>query len=537
MSQFQLPQSRFQLPQPHASSPPLRLDRLSEKYSWARGTARGTEASRERYQTDLRQAFSEIDGLLAGFTYLDKMDPSQQVADSSFPSPLAMDEPLAATEPEPILGTDQYPMDITDIDLSEGEDHGTVPPCSASSSDAHRQPMAAQWDAIRDLRKETEFHHQRFQRMELLSNDPILAQLREAYKDSKSVRITGILIFKDVLDGFKPTKLKDIFAFASLSYAVSKLLFKSRRIDEMEIFAGIKAWRDSISDTGEREAFNKLARHLWPEAKNHLHFIPIPQRTPRSDTLWPWQPSSYQSMASDPMNRPGDIFPGPPLSHGGPVKNDMLDPTWALEVLHDINHISFEFADHVVDLTALTKDAWDLSKFRDFNPAASHHQPSSHGIPAVFAGQEGESQPCHRDWHLPQTEYPDLLRENGQGKAEQMPTQIDAETIQLRDTFVFVVVVAFIIEIKDLLHILRGNGLVSKSEKLYKAQIAEQKRFYKSAKEDFFEPRASSRPMPYRTYTALLSVAKLFTQEAYLKSISEVKHYLMTVAVVRKIPT
>jgi hypothetical protein len=518
------------LKMPHTSSPPLSIDKIRRKWSWVSGTARGTEDSREQYQKDLKNAFSEIDGLMAGFTYLDEMGASQHVTDSPS-SPVAIDDP-PLTEAKPTLSTDQYPMDI-DIDLSEEEDQGAVPPYSASSSDSQRQPMAAQWDAIRDLRKETEYHHQRFQRMATLANDPILSQLRESYKDSKSIRTTGILIFRDVLDGFQPSKLRDIFAFASLSYAVSQLLFKSGRIDKMEILGGLKAWRDSIADASEREAFNKLAHNLWPEAKNHLHFIPIPQMTPRSDTCWPRPPSNYQDTTSATMNRPYDSFPGPPLGHG-PVTSDMSVPNLVFEELDGINQTSFGFAEHLIDLTKFTQEVWEFSRLNDLSSVETNRQTTTSDIPATFSVDAEQSHSQHFGWHQQPAEYPSLLGDNAPGGAEHVSPESDAEKIRLQDTLVFVVVVTFIFEIKDLLNILSGRGLVSKPDKLYKNQEQQQKRFYKSAKEDFFEPRACSRPIPYRTYTALLSVAKIFTREAYLKTISEVKHYLVTVAVVRK---
>jgi hypothetical protein len=56
-------------PNKASGSPPLLIDEFRRKYSWANGVSRSTEASQTQYRKDLKKAFAEIDGLMAGFTY------------------------------------------------------------------------------------------------------------------------------------------------------------------------------------------------------------------------------------------------------------------------------------------------------------------------------------------------------------------------------------------------------------------------------------------------------------------------------------
>lgn len=128
------------------------------------------------------------------------------------------------------------------------------------------------------------------------------------------------MLFRDILDGYCPTKPNEIFAFASLAYSVSALLYREGRIEKSQILGGLRSWMDSISDPGERETFIKLARHLWPEAKDQLHAIPIQQKACVGKTPVPIQPFD-QNMASGVL----DHFGGVP-SNTGPtdVYNDLL---------------------------------------------------------------------------------------------------------------------------------------------------------------------------------------------------------------------
>jgi len=94
----------------------------------------------------------------------------------------------------------------------------------------------------------------------------------------------GILTFRAVLHGQIPTTLADIFAFASLSYVISKTLHTNGHLDESDILSGILDWRAAITDERERLALDEIAKQLWPEAKQILHFIPLKRTEIRPGT-------------------------------------------------------------------------------------------------------------------------------------------------------------------------------------------------------------------------------------------------------------
>ncbi|KAI8631752.1 hypothetical protein F5Y19DRAFT_402904 [Xylariaceae sp. FL1651] len=489
----------------------LLIDKIRDEYSWAKGTTRGTDSSQAQYQEALKNAFAEIDGLLAGFKYMDEMHSADEGRGAS---PAEQAPPEAIQAPEAVLPFKSWQAQAQAE--AQAEDGDTHIPDTTSHLASERQPMAVQWAAIKSLRAETDYHHQRFLAIPATTDNPILSQLRESYKDGKSVRKAGIIIFRDVLDGYRPTRLRDIFAFASLSYSVSQLLFKSKRIEQSEILAGLEAWRRSLSDAKEREAFDILALHLWPESKEHLQYSATqpPFRGQMSPGLWSGWGEVNESAATSKQNLEVPSMP------------DWSSP------LFDHHSANFDYGQDVhnladsgifgnaINITNHTHDAFDFSILSS-GIDTHHHQPYD-------GGQGGpSSQPAEAEsWSLgcpppfnQDTEQSDI-QDSHRG-----------EDLELRDSKVFLVVLAFLAEIQELLNILSGRGIVPRPDKLYKAEEEDQKRFYKTAQEIFFEPRCCDQQVPCRDFSALLAMARIFTEEAYLRTIPDVKHYLITVAV------
>lgn len=247
----------------------LLLEKCRTRYSWASGATRGTPSAIERHRKDLEVAFSELNGLMAGMHYQD------QAEGGTTPAP----------SPSPLQDTQAYPREIFD-DLLEDRPASDIATPSKLSATMESEPMASQWAAIRSLRKETEFHHKRFQALARRLENPIISDLLEVYPDAQSIRNKGACIVKDVLEGFQPNKLSLVFAFTCFSYSISLLLYKKDGIDKSDILADIRAWRDLIADPKERQAFNHLAPELWPEAKEHLHFIEIPAHPASGTARW-----------------------------------------------------------------------------------------------------------------------------------------------------------------------------------------------------------------------------------------------------------
>ncbi|KAK3360367.1 hypothetical protein B0T25DRAFT_565267 [Lasiosphaeria hispida] len=497
---------------------PLFLEQCRTKYSWASGATRGTPSAIERHRKDLKVAFSEINGLMAGMHYQDQAE-GNHPASPSLRSP----PPLQATREH----LDCYPteIDITDDLLGNTPgSHHTAPPEPAATIED--QPMASQWAAIRSLRKETEFHHERFQVHVRRLQDPIISNLLDIYPDARSIRNTGAQLVKDILEGFQPHKLSLVFAFTCFSYSISQLLYKKGHIAKSDTLANIRVWRDLIADPRERQAFNHLAPKLWPEAKEHLHFIDIPafpvdsaQATPAPlSDLWLATSSSLvgpaglspsqllHSQPSGQISRPADNTASPHLPDQYPFGVMPPDPS-----LRDPAPV----IENLVGLLNSSHGAIDFSTLGVFS-SQLQWQPDEPDPPAPPLGPP-----------VPPTKFDPSDRER---KRSQLANQAAGGT-KLEETVMFLVVLAFLQEIGQLLYTLSGSSLASRCHKMYPAQQGEQEAFYRKARDTFFEPWSQRPSSGLPAFRALVSVADMFTRDGYLQSIDEIEHYLAGVAV------
>jgi hypothetical protein len=278
----------------------LLIDKCRSKYSWAAGVTRGTPSAIEWHQKDLETAFAEINGLMAGLRFQDEAESC--TVEAASPSSLSQ-SPLGSATPVSLFNTPQYPTKILDESvehLREATVEHHAATCGKPIPDAEHQPMASQWAAIRSLREETAFHHERFQQLCQHLGDSTVSKLLETYPNAESVRNKGAQLVKDVLEGFRPRELSLVFAFASFAYAISQLLYKNGRIDRSEILADLSAWRNLISDPRERQTFDLIAQKLWPEAKDHLHFIPVATRA---------KDAQCSDHLSNPVRQAGSAIP------------------------------------------------------------------------------------------------------------------------------------------------------------------------------------------------------------------------------------
>lgn len=421
-----------------------------------------------------------------------------------------------------------YSTCISDDDLGDNTAQETVPITTNIPSPEH-QPMASQWAAIRNLSDETEVHHKRFQQLAAELGNPIISKLRNAYPDARSIRNTGILLFKDVLDGFRPQKLKDIFAFASLSYAISQLLFSRGRIDKSEILGGLRSWRDLISDEQERHAFSTLAQELWPEAKDHLHFIPIPRgiRTPPVPNVWPRD--VVASGVTESVAMEGGFFSRSNPAAGttsDPLQSSCFDATNLEPDSADI--LDFDLVPGLTDLTDNTHHEFDFAAFGSVCHQAHHQYPTAMNAPQPISVLP-ERDPDPRPQIPPREALFDVPTEDDGGPQLSNTTP---NAVRIEETLMFLVIFVFFQDISQLLYVLSGRSLDSRRYKLYNAEEEDQKRFYHSAQKLFFSPRGKDHNSSRPTFLALLSVAEVFTKRGSLRTIPEIKHYLVGVAAV-----
>lgn len=476
----------------------LFLEQCRTKYSWASGATRGTPSAIQRHRRDLEVAFAEINGLMAAMHYQDQAEGSTAPAPS--PSPLQASQEY------------NYPIQISD-DLLE-DMPGTYKPPAEPSITVDDQPMAPQWGAIRSLREESEFHHRRFQALARRLGDPIISELLDIYPDARSIRSKGTQLAKDVLEGFKPHKLSLVFAFTCFSYSISQHFYKKGHINKSDILADIRTWRDLIADPKERQAFNRLAPELWPETKEYLHFIEIPVNPERRNFhLSNFQPEILpQATGQTTIDRSGPLYISDQYPFGTMAPNP--DPKDGLSFSHDIIDL-MKISHEVYDFSALALSSGQSQYLQTADAVWSQPTSTNAPVPPIFP-PEPPSKFDSPDWG---------------GEGPQLANQ-PAEEVKLEETVMFLVVLAFLQDIGELLYILSGKSLASRRYKLYPAQQGDQEAFYRKAQEAFFKPCSQHRSSASPASRALVSVAEMFTQGGYLRSIAEIKHYLVGVAAV-----
>jgi len=516
---------------------PFLLDACRSKYSWAAGVRRGTPSAIERHQRDLEIAFAEINGLIAGLHYQDRAEcRSAQVA-----SPFSHSQNSAGGAADAGLfhtPTPQYPTDILDEDL---EHLPTAVDRHVSSASEHilgaeDQPMASQWAAIRSLREETAFHHQRFQQISHDLADPTVSKLLEIYPDAQSIRNRGAQLVKDVLDGFRPRELSLVFAFTSFTYAISQLLHKKGRLAKHEILADLNIWRGLISDRRERQAFDLIAQRLWPEAKEHLHFFDTPDAAQSRDRRAPFPdlsstavkvtgpaipgfpdfPACGQATGNhSPFHHPMGQFP---FSDGGSCPDQQAAISSETAGIHPTHLMAT--SNETFDYAALL--GCGLSNLNDL----FLHPPAEPGGGPLAPGNIGSLGNTLRQ--------EDALGASAEGSEQLRLIKPEPKEVKLDETRMFLAVLVFLQDITELVYILSGRSLASRRQKLYKAEERDQEAFYKSVQETFFKPLYRRRDLTTPAFWALLSVADKFTQSGLLRSIEEIRHYLVSVASVSK---
>lgn len=512
---------------PTTPKAPLLLDKYRQKFGLRNGGSRGTQAASDRQHQHLAKALEEIDGLLVGFQCLDK----QQAA--------ALDTASVSsyTPPVPFEGDLPSRPAQLDLDMDHGSpvDHASPGATAEASSSDPEEPLAREWAAIRTLREETEFHHKRFRALTKDSNDPILAELCSVYQDAKAVRTRGVETFRRILEGSIPFTLSKVFPFASLSYAISKLLVKCGRLEQGDVLSGLQLWRNAISDADEREAFGRLAIDLWPEARDHIHCIPIVQipahlsdRFPclsddigKDDDGWQW-PSRGANASRAGMGQSHWIDDA---LFSDPLAPDLLVQTDDVSDLPLESHMYTEnpqqaFFNGVMNMTYLTS--------REFNFGALCPMSDHPSYAGDWSGRPPEqvNTSSHEDppgFTLPHHPLSGPMEGTVKGKPD---------TTDLQSTALYLAFFLFLRDNKEALRILAGRRFMLRSKKSDDEEAAkeDQEIFFALAKNSFFKPRRSTAIST--SFTALLSVAENYTRIGYLQTVEDIKYYLYSAALV-----
>lgn len=318
-------------------APMLRIEEWRDRWAFCRGATKADKGRGQQHVEELRDALAEVDGLLAGMNYLDRVEPDDYEesflkASSTSPSPSTEINPMPPKS-SPNCWTHILDFNLPQIHPSiSAEQRKQIETSHLKKAFAGKLarypnqspvPSDQQWATLRSLRKASIYHYRQFLKLTRTSSMDEIKKLRKSYGTAKCLLDMGILSFRDLLHGKKPTTLKEVFAFASLSYVISKSLHAKGYIDESKILSGILVWRNAIADKAEQLALERIAQLLWPEAQEILHFIPIHQTPidPRNiaDTaiLFPVDATQISSNIESISCTAGATLEGEPVLDGG----------------------------------------------------------------------------------------------------------------------------------------------------------------------------------------------------------------------------
>jgi len=354
------------------------------------------------------------------------------------------------------------------------------------------------WNDLRCLRRYFVRSYRKMRRIARKFNSTALSRLLKTVRGPKGLSNRGILTFKDVIRGTVPDDLLNIFALLAMSYAMSKILVTKDKIKPADVLSGLNLWRDVICDS-EREDFCQLAESLWPEAKTQLQA----------------------------QNRPGGSnFDGLGVDFGSVTNAFTKSQIWAstmdragvwVENLH-FQDLSAENYSH----PGATPLPGDLHSMKAFSTGSGYAGPPD--IPSV----ESVLHQCDEAGPYVDPQLISLIDpRTAAAKQKTQRPSIEA----LHETSVFQVVYAFADgEIFDLLFILSGKGATVRYYRRAFCMDQDQRMFEMKVTEEAFAQlrRGDSPEIP--GLQALVSAAETFVSLACLRSLDQVREFVLEVA-------
>ncbi|KAF8847515.1 hypothetical protein BDZ45DRAFT_681848 [Acephala macrosclerotiorum] len=546
----------------------LKLDQWGSRWSFARGATKATHRAKGQSMTELTEALAEVDGLLAGVNYLERLEPESE--ETYFPSARSDDAnnslPLNSAK-DSWLG--HLTFDLPQLDASGSEERSKIEIRNLrnilndkliNSNDSSRQiPRESQWTTLRSLRMASRYHYNQFTKLTTDSTSADIRKLRKSYVTAKNMLDTGILTLRNVLHGQIPTTLVDIFAFASLSYVISKTLHSNGHIDQSDILSGILDWRAAIVDESERSAFDEIASRLWPEAKEIMHFIPIRRkelspetaglRLDKGETI-STSSSIHQEALDTGTSRPGEeyissgedllpspwaheypsifqanTFPIPSLSEMQPPPGGLQDYAYQL-VQETGSRGDFMFSTWLNLDSTLPEDFMNPSLYQSMEPNTSPE-----GLNPSQTGYSIETESAPSESSSP---FPYGFEEPSQAEQADQPSD-DSALHRLLNTPLFQVVFRFVIrlsEVGDLLDVLSGRGLTSRKDGIKSAHLHPPWatfEFLHQAPRHFFGPLHREVVQIDETFSGIVAMAEMFVRLGSLHTVREVENYIIAV--------
>lgn len=370
---------------------------------------------------------------------------------------------------------------------------------------------------------------------------PAILRIRSRFQSFKALADYGILVCRDVSEGLYPSTLEEVFAVASVSHAISRLLVYQKRMEEAQVLSGVRRWRDCIDKVDERRVFDTLASAMWPSScvsftkPGQLTTNPQSQTTPPTEAL---DNASHilqtiipvfgiDRLSGDALHAGDTRIPPASLQEGVLDITDRTAKRFGFSQLcHDNGGDSY--------VPPKDTDPRELSRFcrpdqhiPDYNPSTSHLPPLEARLPTptppIPSCESSSPQPFsassprddHRLYHFPITEE-----------------VFDCKAINLRNTTTFLAVLTFASNYGDGLYLLSGSGMTAAHSGIGSVRANERSKTEKRLRKEFFDPLKKAGTED-AGFLALLAVAKEFVVRGSLRTKAEVEDYLIAISKVR----
>ncbi|RGP75156.1 hypothetical protein FLONG3_5840 [Fusarium longipes] len=434
-------------------------------------------------QKHVDKTLAIVDGLFAGYVYLDTTEPA------------TTQKGLSRNKLRNGLSQELRALCNEEAHTREAAD--TRP---YSTNNDHEQA----WSSIRAVRHGIEALWEHFIVVAAELDNVAIKSIIDDYKDAKGLRQTGVIALRNISSGPVPDDLCKIFAFCCLSYVVSHLLYARGRLSEVDILAGIHLWFHALGRDDEREAFRLLVQVLWPEARGRLDFpineYPEDARIANGSTH-PFQSENISSWLIN--SQPADIpstdvqsltyleqdfdlsldLPDPSITHPEPPSAHWHDFSTSLPCPMDIDTNSIDDQQTNIPWASAQLPAADdpLDPF-------SYHEPPSRSVSIMRA---------------------DLDRSS-----------------ELQQTSLYRAVIQYIEEDFGFWYNLSGRGIVSKDFRDCLAWSQERLSRKIDIQTSFIQPLSSERDNRDSVSNGMVAIVEAFVERGLLQDHEEISSYI-----------
>ncbi|GKT97676.1 hypothetical protein Ct61P_15526 [Colletotrichum tofieldiae] len=534
-----------------------------------------------------QRALAEVDGMFAGLTYLDKLGDTPELTHQDYPKlqrTFVNSDLLQCMGHHSIEPGINFQADIVYADLEELE--ASCTPESDDDVRTWKRPRQADstdgikraWSGLQSLRKGLEHQHRRLKSIASSASSTNIRKLSEAYGSPKRMGEMGILSYRDVIDFVVPDTLAEVVAFASVSYVISDLLFQRGRIAQTDILSGLQRWGDCITNIDDRKAFGLFALEMWP--LEHLRAMDDVKNSAREDDdkdshhLRSNHPIAEKYVSSHPMDvqsTKGAIGEG---SSSMNIREAALFNSRELEMLSETlpasmydqqpSNESAQLGFDVVDILDQSHEEFDFSQFSALfdnksvtlggPPKHNDYLPPAPGVdPREMEYYRYNTDPLRDhvpsetfspmgDPHIIPAPSPTSDKELASVGWEVVKRNIinfecfnrdsDTAVFKLRDTPMFLAVLAFSRDTGDFFYRLSGCGKTVQCTKRGSAYADERSKAERKLRKEVFDPMKKSESANV-AFLALLSVAEKFVVLGSLGTLEDVQGYLVGVSRVR----